>query len=268
MSLPSWDAPGAERPRVVSHSCSNTEIICALGCADLLVGVDEHSDYPVDVVGSLAKVGADLDVDPHKVRALRPDLVIASDTVPGHDRCIEKLRDEGLNVEVIAPRSLQDVAEDIRTIGGLLGVPERGQSLAAAFENQLANDAQEYQSRPPVLVEWWPKPVIVPGKQSWVSQLLRLAGGFNPWEDNDAESLPVQPQEVIAAAPEAVVISWCGVAEEKYHQHVVQRRAGWESVPAVTNDRIFPVTEAWLGRPGPRLVNGLQALRRVVSSIS
>lgn len=268
MSLPSWREPGADRPRVVSHSCSNTEIICALGCADLLVGVDEHSDYPVDVVKSLSKVGADLDVDPHKVKALRPDLVIASDTVPGHDRCIAALRDEGLAVEVIAPRSLADVANDMRTIGRLLGVPERGQALASAFELQLSNCSQPQQSSPPVLVEWWPKPVIVPGKQSWVSQLLRLAGAVNPWESHDVESLPVQPSEVIEAAPEAVVISWCGVAEDKYHQHVVQRRVGWESVPAVAKGHIFPVTEAWLGRPGPRLIEGLQALQHVVRSIS
>lgn len=268
VSLPAWAEPGTDRPRVVSHSCSNTEIICALGCADLLVGVDDHSDYPVEVVSRLSKVGADLQVNPQKVKALRPDLVIASDTVPGHDQCIAALQGEGLNVEVIAPRSLDDVADNMRTIAALLGVPERGEALASAFQSQLFTDRLSSHGSPPVLVEWWPKPVIVPGKQSWVTDLLTLAGASNPWQGCDAESLPVTPSQVVEAAPEAVVIAWCGVAEDKYHRHVVQQREGWETVPAVANDRIFPITEAWLGRPGPRLLEGLQALRQVVSAIA
>ena len=71
----------------------------------------------------------------------------------------------------------------------------------------------------------------------------------------------------LAAAPDAVVMSWCGVKEDKYHAHVVARRPGWENVPAVRNHRIHPVTEAFLGRPGPRLVDGYRALASIVAAI-
>src|SRR5687767_10391073 len=84
-----WRAPAAtvtkKAVRIVSTACSNTEIVCALGCAGLLVGVDDHSDYPVEVVKRLPRVGPDLGIDVERVKALQPDLVLASLTVPGHE---------------------------------------------------------------------------------------------------------------------------------------------------------------------------------------
>ena len=122
--------------------------------------------------------------------------------------------------------------------------------------------------RPKVLVEWWPKPVIAPTRQSWINELLRLAGGVNPFEARDGKSAEIPDAEVIAAAPDAVVMSWCGVKEEKYRRDVVARREGWAGVPAVSNGRIYPVTEAFLGRPGPRLVEGYRALARICADVA
>jgi iron complex transport system substrate-binding protein len=69
--------------RIVTHTCSNTEIVCALGRGDWLVGVDDHSDHPPEVVQALPRIGPDLDVDIARISALEPDLVITSLTVPG-----------------------------------------------------------------------------------------------------------------------------------------------------------------------------------------
>ncbi len=128
----------------------------------------------------------------------------------------------------------------------------------------LADEESETTDRPPILVEWWPKPVIVPCGQSWVSDMLRIAGGRNPWANRDRESTPLLDEEVVAAAPEAIVLSWCGVEPEKYRPDVVRRRAAWRDVPAIRRGRIACVPEAWMGRPGPRLVDGVRALREVV----
>src|SRR5471032_3588215 len=95
--------------RVVSLTCSNTEIACALGCAGYLVGVDDHSDYPVDVVTKLPRVGPDLGIDVARVAALRPDLVLASLTVPGHERVVAELEAAGLPFFAPEPVSLEDV---------------------------------------------------------------------------------------------------------------------------------------------------------------
>lgn len=251
--------------RIVSHTCSNTEIVCALGRADWLVGVDGHSDHPPDVVAPLPRIGPDLDIDIDRIRALEPDLVITSLTVPGHERCLAAIRDAGLPHLVTEPHTLADVAADIRRIAEALEAREAGARLAGRIEGALAGP--EPADPVPVLVEWWPKPVIVPGRRSWINEMLRRAGAYNPWEEADAESLEVGPAAVQAAAPEAVVMSWCGVDESKYRPHVVRRRPGWETVPAISRDRIHAVSEAWLGRPGPRLVEGIEKLRRVANDI-
>jgi len=254
--------------RVVSHTCSNTEIVCALGCADLLVGVDDHSDYPVDVVSGLARIGPDLGVDVDRVRELRPDLVLTSLTVPGHEKIVDALEQAGLPILVLAPTSLTDVCSDVERIGRALGVVERGRALAAELRADLTPSPRPAETaHPAVLVEWWPKPVIVPGKRSWVTDMLAIAGAANPWANRDVESTPVTDEEVVAAAPDAIVLSWCGVEGEKLRPDVVYGRGAWRGVPAIAAGRVHCIPEPWMGRPGPRLTLGVQALRKVVAGI-
>ena len=81
--------------RVVSLTCSNTEIVCALGQSGLLVGVDDYSDFPPQPLKGMPRVGKDLDIDMDKVVALKPDLILASLTVPGHERVVEAVAKTG-----------------------------------------------------------------------------------------------------------------------------------------------------------------------------
>ncbi|MEZ4239190.1 MAG: cobalamin-binding protein [Myxococcota bacterium] len=242
--------------RVVSLACSNTEIVCALGLGHLLVGVDDNSDHPPEIA-HLPRLGPDLAVDVDAVLALEPDVVLASLTVPGHERVVEGIAAAGLPHVAPDPQSLDDVYRDIRDIGGLLGAPDRADALCAQMRDHL-------RPRDPagarVLVEWWPKPVFVPGKRSWVTDLVALAGGVNPFGDRDTHSLAVTDDEARAAAPDLVVVSWCGVPLERYRLDVVLGREGWAEVPAIRRGAVVPITEAFLGRPGPRLVHGYDAL--------
>lgn len=250
--------------RLFSHTCSNTEIVCALGCAELLIGIDTDSDYPPAVVGPLPKLGRDLDLDVAGVIALKPDLVLTSLTVPGHERIVAELEAAGLRILTCDPLGLEDIYDDIRRIAQALGVTQRGEQLVAEMRAAMP---QVNLPRPPkLLVEWWPKPVIAPARQSWATDLIALAGGVNPWGALEAKSAPLTDAQIIAAAPDAVVMSWCGVKEENYRAEIVRRRPGWSEMPALRHDRIVPITEAWLGRPGPRLVEGYRALRHVIDA--
>lgn len=251
--------------RIVSHTCSNTEIVCALGCGHWLVGVDNDSDYPPEVVRTLPQLGRDLNLELAPVLALKPDLVLTSRTLPGHDAIVLALEAAGLNTLVCEPLRLADVYTDIHRIAEALGVPERGAALCA--EMQAAMPAVAASSRrPSVLVEWWPKPVIAPTRDSWVTDLIELAGGRNPFAERAGKSTPLTDAEIIEAAPDAIVMSWCGVPLAKYRGDVVRRREGWDALAAVRENRIYAVTEAYLGRPGPRLVEGYRALRRIVEA--
>jgi iron complex transport system substrate-binding protein len=133
---------------------------------------------------------------------------------------------------------------------------------------ESASAAQQAVTRPRILIEWWPKPVIIPARFSWVSDMVDRVGATNPWSNRECKSTPVTDNEVIAAAPDAIVLSWCGIAPSKVRPDIVRRRLSWRTTPAVDNGRIFCVPEAWLGRPGPRLIDGMRALRIIVTTIA
>lgn len=251
--------------RLVSHTCSNTEIVCALGLGHWLVGVDDDSDHPPAVVGALPQLGRDLNLELAKVVALRPDLVLTSRTLPGHDAIVAELEGAGLSTLVCEPLRLADVYADIHRIAAALGVPERGAALVQEMQAAMP-PVTPAARRPGVLVEWWPKPVIAPTRDSWVTDLIELAGGSNPFAGRAGKSTPLTDAEVLQAAPDAVVMSWCGVPLAKYRKAVVQRREGWQALAAVREGRIHAITEAYLGRPGPRLVEGYRALCAVVQA--
>jgi iron complex transport system substrate-binding protein len=254
--------------RVVSLACSNTEIICALGAAETLVGVDDHSDYPVEVVSRLPRVGPDLSVDIEKIRALKPDLVVASLTVPGHERNVQALEASGLHFVAPEPTSLEDVHVDIRLIGAALGRDAEAEALSARLRGEIDAPSEPSQARrPKILVEWWPKPVIAPGARSWVTDLLNAAGAANPIAERDVKSTPLTDEEVARLDPDAIVISWCGVRPEKYRPDVVYRRPALRGSKAIERRRVYCVPEAYLGRPGPRLVEGYRAFREIVAEV-
>jgi len=264
--------------RVVSLACSNTEIVAALGCAHLLVGVDNHSDHPAEVVAGLPRVGPDLEIDVAAVAALSPDLVLCSLTVPGHETVVEGIEAAGLPHLVLAPEGLADVPPDIRRIARALApadpdVIARGEALARSLEAAFSpgdgsvpdSDPVFGRPRPGVLVQWWPKPVIAPGNRSWVHDLITLAGGRNVLEDEACLSRPLEDAEVAARNPDIIVVSWCGVHPDKYRPEVVRRNPAFQEVAAIRNDRVLSIPEAFLGRPGPRLLEGLAALRSAIA---
>jgi iron complex transport system substrate-binding protein len=133
---------------------------------------------------------------------------------------------------------------------------------------QAADIGAPVESRPSILVEWWPKPVIVPGRYSWVSDMLAAVGAKNPWRERECKSTPIADSEVIAAAPDAVVLSWCGVPPDKVRPDIVRKRQTWRDLPAVANNRIYCIPEAWMGRPGPRLIDGMRALRNIAQAVA
>ncbi len=266
--------------RIVSLACSNTEIVWALGCADLLVGVDNHSDFPEDVVSTLPKVGPDLEIDVEAVTALEPDLVLATLTVPGHEEVVARLEQAGLPFIAPEPVSLNDVYDNIREIAALLspsapGVMDRAESLISEMRDEFDTASSEAppgaepnnDTRPTILIQWWPKPVITPGRRSWATDVIEAAGGRAVLGHEDLKSRPMTDDEVADAAPDAVVLSWCGVHPDKYRPDVVLRNPSWQELDFVARERVLSIGEPFLGRPGPRLLDGVRAMRDVIAAL-
>jgi iron complex transport system substrate-binding protein len=246
--------------RIVSLVASNTEIVCALGLADRLVGVDDFSDFPPEVE-RLPRLGRDLDIDVDRVAALRPDLVLASLSVPGMERNVERLQTRDLPYVAVHSRGLDGVLEDIRRIAELTGATTAGERLADQLAERIRRVAQRTRgvTLASVYWEWWPRPYIAAGGPSWITDLCSLAGGRNVFDDEPRESATVSTEQVTARAPEVAVICWCG-ARKLPNPVLVARRPGWGEIPAVRDGRLHAVLEPRYGRPGPRLVDGLEEL--------
>src|SRR3972149_8520215 len=146
--------------RIVSLTCSNTEILFALGLGARVIGVDDWSDFPLEVK-ALPRVGPALKIDMPKVAALEPDLVLASLSVPGMERNLPGLERLGLPFLVLEPRSLDDVFKDIETISAATGVSKAGRSLIADLQARIAGGrarAWEALHRPTLYWGGWPEP--------------------------------------------------------------------------------------------------------------
>ncbi len=255
--------------RLVSTSCSNTEIVCALGCGEFLVGVDSDSDYPQEILAPLPRVGRDLDLDIGAVSALRPDLVLASLTVPGHEKVVADLQGAGLDCISPSPLSLEDLYRDIRDIAGRLGVEERGEKLIEDMHRTILRAAAGAVSSQGqrVLIQWWPKPVMAPGARSWCQDLIEAVGGSNAAGGHDRACVELSDEGVAELDPDAMVISWCGVEPIKYRPKVLYENPAWSRLRCILERRVFCIPECYLGRPGPRLAGGAQQLARVLSAL-
>lgn len=251
--------------RVISHTCSNTEIVCALGAQELLIAVDSDSDHPPEVVTKLAQLGRDLQLDVDAAMALRPDLVLTSLTVPGHERIVAAFAQRGVPHIVCNPQSLDDVFGDIRRIASALKIPARGEQLVAEMQASMPVH-QPASNAPRVLVEWWPKPVIGAARRSWIHDLIERAGGINALADVDAQTHSYAADTAPDQEIDLIAMSWCGVKVDKYRADVVLRREGWQNVAAVHDQRVVAISEEFLGRPGPRLVEGYRQLRASITA--
>jgi iron complex transport system substrate-binding protein len=253
--------------RLITTTCSNTEIVHALGCGHMIIATDDYSDYPPELVADLPRVGPDLSIDAKRVSSLNPDLVLASDTVPGHDKVIESLQAEGLNV--FAPRTigLDDVYRDIADIAELLGVRARGDALIEQMRNTMIDRGTRH-GAPSIMVQWWPKPIIAAARDSWIHDLINLAGGRDAMADVEARSQPLADDDPLLTQADTWVISWCGVKPEKYRPQVLYDRDTLQSCRAIQDRQLYCVAEAYLGRPSPRLIDGYRELCAIVDQFS
>ncbi|MGA8260075.1 MAG: cobalamin-binding protein [Arenicellales bacterium] len=255
--------------KIVSLNCSNTEIVCALGRAGELVGVDDHSDFPPAVVARLPRVGPDLTPDMERIKALEPDLVLASLTVPGHEKVIANLESAGLQYLAPEPTRLEDIYRDIEVIARALGATDRAARVIDAMRSSVSkNRGSSTDPKPTILVQWWPKPVISPGRLSWVNDLIEGVGAVNPLGEEAVKSRPLEDSEVRDMDPDVIVMSWCGVDPRKYRADVICNKPEWAGLRAVREQRVYAVPEAYLGRPSPRLTSGCRALRSIVDVVS
>ena len=255
-----------KRPeRVISLAPSNTEIVYALGLEDKLVGVTEYCNYP-EAVKEKPKVGGYSTVDIERVVGIGPDLILATNI--HKDEVIPALERVGLPVVCLDPTNLEEVLAAIILTGKCTGEEEKASLLVAdmrrrieAVTSQTANLADA--RKPEVFFIMWHDPLMSIG-QGLRHDLIMKAGGINIVEELGEEYPSVSLEWVIDRNPEVIIAGvGMGSGEDLTFQFALneERLAG---VDARINNRVYPIDLDLIGRPGPRIVDGLEQVAKMV----
>lgn len=285
------------RPRIVSLLPSATEIVCALGLRDTLVGVSHECDYPASV-GSLPKVTRTLippelpsdEIDQlvrqqlahtkalyslnlELLASLKPDLIVtqalcdvcavAADEVMTA-ACQLPGRPRVLNLE---PMCLEEVFATLLMVGEAAGTPQQAATVVASLRERVARVVACVPAgpRPRVAFLEWLDPPFNGGH--WTPELIRLAGGDDCFNGGGRASRTLAWREIVAAQPDVLFMALCGFGIERSLQDVpaLVSRAGWSDLPCVRAGQVWLADgNQYFSRPGPRLVESLEVLAAVL----
>jgi iron complex transport system substrate-binding protein len=256
--------------RVVSLAPSNTEIVCAIGACDTLTGVTDFDDYPASVT-TLPKVVINATVDAEKVVAARPDLVLAAGNGLTPEAVITQLTGLGLQVMTLYPRDLDGIYADIGLVGRATGHADAATTLVATMRSRVAavRDAVAGAARPRTFYEVsvYQGVIYTAGDGSFLASLIDMAGG-DP-VTGDAQSTAIGLEALVSADPQLILLG-----DASYDPSLKDRdsalgqlraRPGWEVMSAVRDGMVVPfLDDVVTTRPGPRIVDGLEALARAI----
>lgn len=252
--------------RVVSLAPSLTEMIVAIGAADSLVGRSSACDYPPGLLRHVPVVGGFGEPSLEALLALQPTLIVDVDLA---DKSLEhRLQKAGLRRERIPCSQLDDVPRALRRLGELLQRETEAEGLALTLERELdglrlrAENISPSQ-RPLVFVELWPEPLMTLGNLSFISESIRLAGGLNLGDEEDAEYYYISHERVIERNPDVVLLLY---EAGDFATDRIAKRIGWDSLNAVKKDRIHTdLDHDTIMRPGPRLRQGIEQLNEIIA---
>ena len=286
--------------RVASLLPSATEIVCALGMADTLIGVSHECDYPPDVVHDLPRLtrsalpegltSAQIDTEvsarlrrgeslyqlnEETLAALQPDLLISQElcdvcAVAFDDVCRFSVNLPG-NPQVISltPPNLYAIFDDVRTVAEAMGIPQRGEKLIGQLRvrlDRVAQDVERCAARCPRVfaLEWLDHPFAA---GHWVQEMIAIAGGEEVLGRAGQPSFRVTWEQIIATQPEVILLIPCGYNVEATEREwaSLPKPPGWGTIPAVQTGRIYAFdANSYCSRPSPRVIEGIEQLARLL----
>ena len=250
--------------RIVCLTEETTETLYLLGEGSRVVGISGYTVRPPEA-RQKPKVSSFLHARYEKIEALQPDLILAFSDL--QSEITSDLVKRGYPVFTFNQRSVAEILQMIRMLGGIVGVPEKAVALAndlAAGLQAIRTSAAAFERRPRVYFEEWDDPLIS-GIQ-WVEELIEIAGGDPVFPHLRGAKLAtnriVTREQVIAAGPDVIIGSWCG---KPVRRERIAARAGWDTIPAVRDGQIHEVKSTYILQPGPAsLTEGVRRVHEIL----
>ena len=288
-------------PRIVSFLPSATEMACALGLADSIVGITHECDYPPEIkskpvvvrnvlpletmsqgeidraVAERIREGQSLyQIDEQLLRELAPDLILTQNLcqvcAPSGNEVSQVIKalPKAPQILWLTPQSLREIFDNVRELGAATGRTAEAEALVndcdARLES-LSDRTRTISQKPRVFCMEWLDPVYASGH--WVPELVRIAGGIDELGRERGESVRISWDEITAWAPEVLVIMPCGFNLQQTMKQVWSvfgyRSSRFFDLPAVRNGRVYAVdANSYFARPGPRVVEGAELLAQLI----
>lgn len=260
----------AEPNRIVSLVPSASEIIYAAGAGRLLVGVDQFSTFPDDLVkrvksGNLTVVGSGFTPDLDRIISLAPDIIFVNGPSQFESKGVQRLSDLGYTIVSLNAQNISGVLRDIELVGRITGNSESAAKAVAELRERVMKVESAVRNAPKVrvYVENWHDPLFSAGAGSLQNELIFRAGGINIFSDMQQKSGEVSPEAVISKNPQVIILFNKGVTLEQ-----VKSRPGWNIIDAVKNNRVYYISDdentGAYGAPGPRIVGGLERMSMLI----
>ena len=285
--------------RIVSFLPSATEIACALGLADCLVGITHECDYPPEIRGKPVVVrnvlplermsqneidvavaermrkGQSLyQIDEELLLQLAPDLILTQNLcqvcAPSGNEVshVLKLLPKQPEILWLTPKSLREIDENVCSLGAATGRGREARELVQGGRsrlNKLAAATAALDHRPRVFCLEWIDPVYASGH--WVPEMVRIAGGVDELGREGADSVRISWEQVLEWQPEVLIVMPCGFNLQQVVEQCSKLFSypGWSSLPAVIQNRVYAVdANSYFARPGPRVVRGTELLAHLI----
>jgi iron complex transport system substrate-binding protein len=243
--------------RIVSLAPANTEIVYSLRMFEKIVGVTTYDDYP-PYVANVPKVGDFTTPNLEAIAAARPDVILVTGGVQAD--VLGKLEGLGAKVVVIDPKDIKGVYAGVRLVARILGVPAEGEAVVADMESKLAHIRAAVSAEVPVraFLEIGWNPLFTAGPGTLLDDVLTQAGGVNVVTEKGYVGYSVE--QLVKDQPAVYLGTYSSIGDGT----ALIQRPGYSAVVAVKDGRVFALTDDLVSRPGPRIIDGVLEIARVL----
>jgi iron complex transport system substrate-binding protein len=257
--------------RIVSLAPSNTEILFLIDAGDSVVAVTDYCDYPYNFTawieaGNMTSIGNYYGPSIEPIVALEPDLVLAS---TGSLDAAASLSNLGYNVLVVEGQSLDDILSDIILVGRATYKNAEASAVVSDMRARIDNVATKAVAATNTLKvyhEVWYDPLMSIGPTTFIDELITLAGGENIFHDAVTSWPTVSSEAIISKNPDVMFFPDMYMSTTNFYDTIeaVKERPGWDQITAVKNNAIYEINADIISRTGPRLVDALEAISKMV----